>query len=60
MNDWHTLAASDLAADEVEQAAGCMDDVLALYGVDPYTPVDRLPERGSWALVTYMIEGYDE
>lgn len=53
---WHNLAAEELAAEE----AGNIDDALAQAGVDPYTPVDRLPERGAWALAIHMIYGDDE
>jgi hypothetical protein len=34
-----------------------MDEALEEVGVDPYhTPVDRLPEQGAWALVSYFAE----
>lgn len=56
---WHQLAAADLAAEEAAQAR-CIDDALADAGVDPYTPVDRLPERGGWALVRHFVDGEDE
>lgn len=78
MNDWHALAAADLAAEEAgclddalaralegipepdDDEPGNIDDALAAAGVDPYTPVDRLPERGAWALAIHMVYGDDE
>jgi len=36
-----------------------MDDVLEATGVDPMTAVDRLPDRGLWALAA-MFESMND
>lgn len=59
MSDWHAMAAADIAAEEYAEAAS-MDDALAAAGVDPRTPTDRLPERGSWALALHLGHGDDD